>query len=152
MNIAVFGGKIWERFCATLGAPEWVTDERFRDKAARSVNRDALNAAINAAPRRIRTAITGSNASTPTASPAATSTMCRRCSRSRRFNTCTWCRTSCPSRLGPQRLVGQPMQLERTPSRIARAAPRRGEHTEEILGELGFGAEDLARMKSSGVF
>ncbi len=54
--------------------------------------------------------------------------------------------------LGAQRLVGQPMQLERTPSRIARAAPRRGEHTEEILGELGFGADDLVRMKSKGMF
>ena len=53
---------------------------------------------------------------------------------------------------GPQKLVGQPVQLERTPSTIARAAPRRGEHSEEILGELGIGAEDLARMKSAGVY
>jgi crotonobetainyl-CoA:carnitine CoA-transferase CaiB-like acyl-CoA transferase len=54
--------------------------------------------------------------------------------------------------LGAQRLVGQPMQLERTPSSIARAAPRRGEHTEEILTELGLAADDLARMKSTGVY
>ncbi|MDP2255990.1 MAG: CoA transferase, partial [Polaromonas sp.] len=54
--------------------------------------------------------------------------------------------------LGAQRLVGQPMQLERTPSTIARAAPRRGEHTEEVLGELGLSREDLARMKSTGVY
>src|SRR5438046_5730770 len=47
MNIAVFGSKIWERFCETLGAPEWISDERFCDKSRRSVNRDALNAAIN---------------------------------------------------------------------------------------------------------
>ena len=53
---------------------------------------------------------------------------------------------------GPQRLVGQPMQLERTPSTIARAAPRRGEHTEEILSELGLGADDLVRMKAAGVY
>ena len=53
--------------------------------------------------------------------------------------------------LGPQRLMGQPVQLERTPSRIARAAPRRGEHTEEVLGEIGIGADDLARMKATGV-
>ena len=53
---------------------------------------------------------------------------------------------------GPQRLVGQPMTLERTPSSIARAAPRRGEHSEEILSELGLGIADLARMKSTGVF
>ena len=55
-------------------------------------------------------------------------------------------------RLGPQRLVGQPVHLERTPSTIARAAPRRGEHTEEILLELGIDADDLARMKATGVF
>ena len=55
-------------------------------------------------------------------------------------------------RLGPQRLVGQPMQLERTPSTIARAAPRRGEHTEEVLLELGFSRDDLARMKATGVY
>jgi len=42
---------------------------------------------------------------------------------------------------GPQRLVGQPVQLERTPSTIARAAPKRGEHSEEILLELGCGPQ-----------
>ena len=56
------------------------------------------------------------------------------------------------ARLGPQRLVGQPVQLERTPSSIVRAAPRRGEHTEEVLRELGLAAEDVARMKSNGVY
>jgi formyl-CoA transferase len=53
---------------------------------------------------------------------------------------------------GPQRMVGQPVQLERTPSTIARSAPRRGEHTEEILKEIGVQAEDLTRLKSTGVF
>src|SRR3954468_24295045 len=47
MNIAVFGSKIWERFCQILGAPEWVANPQFHDKASRSVNRDALNAEIN---------------------------------------------------------------------------------------------------------
>src|SRR6187551_2368664 len=47
MNIAVFGSKIWERFCAILGAPEWVSDARYHDKQGRSVHRDTLNAEIN---------------------------------------------------------------------------------------------------------
>jgi formyl-CoA transferase len=42
--------------------------------------------------------------------------------------------------------------LERTPSQLVRAAPRRGEHTEEVLGELGLAAADLAQMKARGVF
>ncbi len=40
MNIAVFGSKIWERFCNILGAPEWIADKRYHDKSARSENRD----------------------------------------------------------------------------------------------------------------
>jgi formyl-CoA transferase len=54
--------------------------------------------------------------------------------------------------LGPQRLMGQPVTLERTPSAIVRAAPRRGEHSEEVLSEIGYDREALARMKAAGVF
>ena len=54
--------------------------------------------------------------------------------------------------LGEQILMGQPVTLARTPSTIARAAPRRGEHSEEILSELGYDGAALARMKSAGVF
>jgi formyl-CoA transferase len=46
INIAVFGGKIWERFAEAMGAPEWITDERSKSKANRSVHRDWLNAEI----------------------------------------------------------------------------------------------------------
>ena len=53
---------------------------------------------------------------------------------------------------GPQRLVGQPVQLTRTPSTIARAAPRRGEHTAEVRGELGVGPDEIARLKAQQVF
>ena len=55
-------------------------------------------------------------------------------------------------RLGKQRLVGQPVIMSRTPSKIARATPRRGEHTEEILREIGFDSESVQRLKSEGVY
>ena len=56
------------------------------------------------------------------------------------------------ARLGAQRHVGQPVVLQRTPSTLARAAPQRGEHTEEVLAEIGLGAADVALMKARGVF
>ena len=56
------------------------------------------------------------------------------------------------SHLGEQILMGQPVTLTRTPSTIARSAPRRGEHTEEVLAEIGYPRDELARMKSAGVF
>ena len=151
MNIAVFGSKIWERFCTTLGAPEWVSDERFRDKAGRSVNRDALNAAIN---QRLAHQDRDYWIERFNADGVACGQInnLKEVFEEPQIEHLHMVQEVVSKQFGKQRLMGQPMQLERTPSRIARAAPRRGEHTEEILGELGLGADDLARLKSTGVF
>jgi formyl-CoA transferase len=151
MNIAVFGSKIWERFCAILGAPEWVADPRYHDKAARSVNRDSLNAEINrrlAAQDReywVRQFNEGGVA-------CGLINDMRGVFQEPQIQHLGMVKEVVSQWHGPQKLVGQPMQLERTPSTIARAAPRRGEHSEEILLELGLTRDDLARMKSNGVF
>jgi crotonobetainyl-CoA:carnitine CoA-transferase CaiB-like acyl-CoA transferase len=151
MNIAVFGSKIWERFCATLGAPEWVSDERFRDKASRSVNRDALNAAINQRLAHQDRAYWIERFNADGVACGHINNV-KEVFEEPQIEHLQMVQEVVSKHFGKQRLMGQPMQLERTPSCIARAAPRRGEHTEEILGDLGLGADDLARMKSTGVF
>src|SRR5260221_4554116 len=50
INIAVFGGKIWERFAETMGAPEWIADERSKTKRGRSVDRDCAKGEIEKRP------------------------------------------------------------------------------------------------------
>src|SRR5436305_615013 len=42
INIAATGGRIWERLCQTLGAPEWIDNPDYATAPARSKNRDAL--------------------------------------------------------------------------------------------------------------
>ncbi len=151
INIAVFGSKIWERFCEILGAPEWVTDERYKDKMGRSVNRDALNAEIN---RLLAAQDRAHWIELLNAGGVACGLInnVKEVFEEPQIQHLKMVKEVVSERLGPQKLVGQPMQLERTPSRITRAAPRRGEHTEEVLGELGCSPEDLARMKSTGVY
>lgn len=151
LNIAVFGSKIWERFCNILGAPEWITDARYHDKPSRSVNRDALNAEIN---RRLATHDRSHWIEQFNAGGVACGLISdmREVFGEPQIEHLGMVKEVVSASLGPQRLVGQPMQLERTPSTIARAAPRRGEHTEEILRELGIDADELARMKATGVF
>ena len=151
MNIAVFGSKIWERFCDILGAPEWVTDARYHDKMGRSVNRDALNAEIN---RRLAAQDRAHWIELLNAGGVACGLInnLQEVFEEPQIQHLGMVKDVVSSRQGAQKMVGQPMQLERTPSTIARAAPRRGEHTEEVLGELGLNAGDLVRMKSEGVY
>ncbi|MEH2470486.1 crotonobetainyl-CoA:carnitine CoA-transferase CaiB-like acyl-CoA transferase [Nitrobacteraceae bacterium AZCC 2161] len=49
------------------------------------------------------------------------------------------------------RLVGQPFTLSRTPSKMAARPPEVGEQTEELLGEFGFSADEIAVLKQSKV-
>lgn len=151
MNIAVFGSKIWERFCQILGAPEWITDPRYHDKAARSVNRDSLNAEIN---RRLAEQDRSHWIERFNAGGVACGHIndLREVFEEPQVQHLGMVKEVLSPHHGPQRLVGQPVQLERTPSTVARAAPRRGEHTAEVLAELGVGGDELARLKQRGIF
>ena len=151
INIAVFGGKIWERFAEAMGAPEWVTDERSKSKSNRSVHRDWLNAEIE---KRLKEDTSDHWIEKLNAAGVA----CGRINNIReafeepQVQHLGILKKVTSPHLGEQVLMGQPVTLTRTPSTIARAAPRRGEHTEEVLGEIGYAAEELARMKTAGVF
>ena len=151
INIAVFGGKIWERFCEALGSPEWITDDRSKSKSNRSVHRDWLNAEIEK-----KLATEGSDHWIEKLNAAGVA--CGRINNVKeafdepQVKHLGMLKKVKSQWLGDQVLMGQPVTLERTPSTIARAAPRRGEHTEEILAEAGYSTEDLARMKAAGVY
>ena len=151
INIAVFGGKIWERFAEAMGAPEWITDERSRSKSNRSVHRDWLNAEIEK-----RLASNTSDHWIRVLNEAGVA--CGRINNMKevfeepQVQHLGILKTVSSPRMGEQKLVGQPVNLTRTPHTIARSTPKRGEHSEEVLAELGYDRATLDRMKAAGVF
>ncbi|WP_406855730.1 CoA transferase [Alsobacter sp. KACC 23698] len=52
---------------------------------------------------------------------------------------------------GDIRVVGQPVQLSRTPAAVVSAVPDPGEHTDEVLARAGYGAGDIERLRRAGV-
>ncbi len=52
---------------------------------------------------------------------------------------------------GPFTYVGEPVIVDAQPYRVRRPAPSLGEHTDELLGELGRSAADIARLRVEGV-
>jgi len=48
---------------------------------------------------------------------------------------------------GKTRLIGVPVKLSRTPGRIFRAAPTLGQHTDEILAEIGLSPDEIRDLR-----
>ncbi|MBS4214462.1 MULTISPECIES: CaiB/BaiF CoA transferase family protein [Neobacillus] len=52
---------------------------------------------------------------------------------------------------GLVKLVGSPIKLSRTETRVERHPPMAGEHTDEILQEVGFTFEEISRLKADNI-
>ena len=52
---------------------------------------------------------------------------------------------------GELKIVRSPTRLSRTSTSLRSAAPRAGEHTDEVLAEYGYSAEEIAELRRGGV-
>jgi len=52
---------------------------------------------------------------------------------------------------GDIRIVGEPVELSRTPASIVSMTPESGEHTVQVLRELGFAAAEIERLQKAKV-
>ena len=54
-------------------------------------------------------------------------------------------------KMGMSNLVGSPINLSDTPPKFFRAAPFLGEHTEQVLANLGYDIDAVKELRASGV-
>lgn len=150
VNIAVSGDVIWRRLCDALGKPDWVKDPRFVDAPNRKENRDALNAEISEVTKTMTMAEivdTLLEKGVPTG-PAYRINEVFADPQVEHLGMAADIETL---PFGKTQMVGQPISMSRTNTSMAAHPPDRGEHTDEVLAQVGYGPDQIAALREKNV-
>jgi crotonobetainyl-CoA:carnitine CoA-transferase CaiB-like acyl-CoA transferase len=149
-NIGASGDAIYARFCKVIEAPHLATDPRFATNSDRSNNRRELNEAINAITRGKTSAewIAILNAAGVPCGPIYSIDQVFADPQVRHLNVTR----HVPHKvLGDVEVIGQAVELSRTPWGVHSPTPEPGEHTDAVLRELGYGAAEIADLRARKV-
>jgi formyl-CoA transferase len=151
INIATAGGTMWERLCRAIGAEALLDNPLYTTAAARAKNRDQLNAVLDSylAERTSAAWLERLNEAGVPSGPINTIDKVFADPQVEHLGLVQEIETG--DARGRLRVVGQPVTLTRTPSRLAAAPPQRGEQSEEILRELGYSAAEITKLRQAKV-
>jgi crotonobetainyl-CoA:carnitine CoA-transferase CaiB-like acyl-CoA transferase len=147
--IAVGNDGIWKRFCPAIDRPELADDPRFRTNRDRLASYTALKAELERTlitrtraewTERFRAASVPCGAVRDVAEVLADPQIAAR----------DMVATLAHPTAGPTRVIGTPIKLSDTPGSIRSAPPTLGQHTDAVLGELGYDQDMIVSLKTSG--
>ena len=150
INIAATGQRIWQRCAEAFGRLDWLKDERYATGEARSRNRDALNAEI-AEVTRTRTSAEWVEALNEAGVPCGPIYAIDQMFDDPQVKHLGIARTLHDEGRGDVAYVRQPIDMSRTPSAIVSHPPAIGEHTDEILLQLGYDKAAIAELRARQV-
>ena len=148
INIATTGGAIWERFCKALGAEALLKNPDYSAARARSANRKALNAEIDTYTQHKSSAewIDLFNKAGVPCGPIYNIDQVFADPQVRHLGIAQSVKKKDKSLLT---VVGQPVGLSRTRSKIDTPPPELGQHTDEVLKEFGFKPKEIAALRAA---
>ena len=157
MLLAIGNDGQFSRFAHAAGQPQWASDARFATTAARNINRAALIPAMDAVTRTQTTAywITLFEDKAVPCGPINTLSEsfadAQVKARGLEVKQAVAGVPLTQSAINSIVTVASPLRLVDTPPVLRRAPPALGEHTDEVLAELGFDAARIAGLRAASV-
>jgi crotonobetainyl-CoA:carnitine CoA-transferase CaiB-like acyl-CoA transferase len=148
--LAVGNDQQFERFCAVAGCPGLAQDERYARNAARVRHRESL-VPLLAERLRQRTRADWLSALEAAKVPCGPINDLAEVFADPQVRARGMTVTMPHPHSDALELVASPMKLSATPVQLRRAPPLLGQHTDEVLAELGLDADATATLRAQGV-
>jgi len=147
----VIGQPLFARFAELVGEPELVHDPRFADDDARGRNGALLSERMArwCAGRTTADALAALERAQIPAGPVYSPEQALQDPHVRAAGLMR--EVDFPGLPIPAPISETPVRFSATPAGVRARAPRLGEHSDEILRELGYGAAEIAELRASGV-
>ena len=148
INIATAGQKTWQRFCEEVGASALMDKPDYKTPEVRSKNRNALSVEIDNYLANGTSAdwVDRLNKAGVPSGPIYAIDQVFADPQVQHLGIVQAVTRKDRSKM---KLLGQPVTLSRTPSRLAARPPDLGEHTDVILKEFGFKAREIAALRQA---
>ena len=148
INVGAANQSNWERFLGVIGAPELNDDARFASNADRIRNLPALVEILNGylSQETTETWLDRMEKAALPAGPVNDILQMHADPQARARDMIV--ELDHPT-AGRVETLGQPVKFSRTPGSVERASPRLGEHTREVLSELGFDSAKIDALIQS---
>ena len=148
--VAAFTQRMWQGVCRAVERTEWADDPRFESKEKRSANREILIPMLAArfATRRVDEWIERLSAE---GVPCSSVNSIDKVVLDEQVRAREMIVEVEHAVAGKIRMAGLPVKLSRNPGAVRRPPPLLGEHSVEILREMGMGAGDIEALFRQGV-
>lgn len=150
-HITIAGsGKLFDRLCEALEMPEVAKHPDFSGHNQRSKNREALKAEITKRTKK-RSSAEWIEILNKAGVPCGPIYTIDKMFADPQVQSLAMGKPLKHPTLGVQNVVGQGVNLSRTPAQYRLYAPDSGEHTQEVLAEFGYDAAAIEDLKNRGV-